>query len=266
MSIKKVAILICTIAMASVYADYETLNLFGSIGVGFGMGGQESLNGNRFQSSETNDGNTTVKDHFFNYGNGMKFNLGCQYFIMEDLALQPSFSYSAGIPIFKTVTSTSAIGSDINITEKQKFHLFGIKVQLVPRFELLDLIDMYTGVGFGFFWNSRRFEIKSEIDNAGGLVTTEAEGKISSKPTFGFTGMLGGDYPLNDRLTLFGELAFEQVRFNLKKFTVSKSSIPTLSTGTTYYSKNDNNSDNLDPEKVPGSSFQIRVGVRFALN
>ena len=246
MQLKRTLFLISlTVIAHRSHAEYETLNLFGSIGGGFGMGGTH------FESSETDNGNTTVTDRFFNYGSGFKFDVGCQYFMMENVALQPSFSYSVGIP-FKEEDITSLLTT----TTTYGRHLFGIKLQVVPRFEVLGLIDMYTGIGMGFFWNARPFKIVAESGN----VTQEVTGKITSKPALGFLGTLGADYPLNDRLTLFGELGFEQTSFTLDKYVITKPDNQTI-----YYSENDSNTNNLDPQKVPGSNFQFRFGVRFAV-
>ena len=241
-------------ATTPIHAEYETFNIFGSFGGGFGMGGTH------YESSKVENANTTVTDRFFNYGSGFKFDVGCQYFAMENVALQPSFSYSAGIP-FKQETITNTTTR----TTTYSRHLFGIKLQVVPRFEVLDLITMYTGVGLGLYWNARPFNVVVKSDVAGTELKQEANGKITSKPALGFMGMLGTDYPLNDKLTLFGEVGCEQVSFSLDKYVIEKSGVTGLGEGTTYYSKDDANPNNLAPQKVPGTNFQIRVGVRFAI-
>ncbi|MBN1308124.1 MAG: outer membrane beta-barrel protein [Chitinispirillaceae bacterium] len=247
---RTMAAVLAVTAVSLVRADYETLNVFGSIGAGFGMGGR------LYSSTEFSNNTTTVTDRFFNYGSGMKFDAGCQYFMMENVALQPSFAYSVGLP-FKEETRAG----DSNITTTFRRHLFGIKALVVPRFEVLDLLDMYAGVGVGFFWNARPFKILVETP----MGSQEAKGRITSKPAVGLVGQLGADYPINDKLTLFGELAFEQVRFNLSKYIIKESTVTTLNSGTQYYSKDDNNPQNLDPEKVPGSNWQIRIGIRYAI-
>ena len=247
MHLKNVFVILTAAAVATAFAEYETLNVFGSIGAGFGMGGTH------YESLQLETSGTTVADKFFNYGSGFKLNVGCQWFLMENVALQPSFSYSVGIP-FKdediTLTTTT--------TTTYRRHLFGLKLGVVPRFEVLDLIDMYAGVGLGFFWNSRPFEISEVTEVAGTSVTQDTTGKITSKPSPGFFGLLGADFPLNDAFTLFGEIGFEQISFSLDKYVIKE---PVGRTG--YYSKDD--TSNLDPQKVPGSSFQIHVGVRYAV-
>lgn len=251
MPLKKVLFLMTIITAMTVRADYETFNIFGSIAGGFGLGGV------RDSSRVVENGITTsVTDQFFNYGSGFKIDLGCQYFMMEDVALQASFSLSMG-GRFKI---SDEVG-DSHTTTTYKRRLYGIKVGVVPRFEALDLIDVYTGVGIGFYWNSRPFE--KVFENPQG--TQESKGKITSSPTFGFHGLLGMDYPLTDQFTLFGEIGFELMRFNLKKYIIKETNITTEEPGTTFYNKDDTDSDNLAPEKVPGSNFQIRIGIRYAI-
>lgn len=238
-------------AVSPVLADYETVNIFGGIGFGFGMGGT------LYTSRNTETASTKEKDQFYNYGNGLKFDIGCQYFLMDKVSLQGSFCYSAGLPAFKVVTESA------NRTDTETFgrQLFGVKVHIVPKFEVLDLIDMYTGVGFGVYWNSRKFERVIETN-----VKQEANGSINSSPSLGFSGMLGTDYPIDDKLTLFGELGFEHVTFNLTEYVIDKSTIPGIQGGSTIkYVKDDSNIDNYSPAKIPGSNFQLRVGVRYAL-
>jgi opacity protein-like surface antigen len=237
------------ISTASVFADYETMNVFGGIGFGLGMGGTH------YRANDNNE----VKDHFYNYGSGLKLDLGCQYKLQDNLFLQGSFGYSLGVPAMKLVDAT--IGTTTTTTHQR--HLFGIKLHLVPKFQVLDLLDMYAGVGAGFYWTSRSFKIVSELATVG---KQEAEGKITSSPALGFSGLLGTDYPLNDKVTLFGELGFEQISFNLSKYKIDKSTIATQKAGSVYnYEKNATGTNNLEPEKVPGSNFQLRIGIRYAI-
>jgi opacity protein-like surface antigen len=250
MHLKKAAFLLTLIMTTVSNADYEVFNVFGSIGAGFGMGGE-------LYTSVTVDGTSrTEKDKFFNYGSGVKYRLGCQYFMMDNLILQPSFTYSNALA-FKVDSSFS--NSSTKTTYQRQ--LFGIKVSILPKFEFLDLIDVYTGVGIGFFWNGCSFERIDESTTG----TQKAKGSIGTSTSFGFTGLLGANFPLSDKLTIFGETGFEQMNFDLKHIIIDESNITGLEVGKTYYSKDDSNTDNLDPVKVSGSNFQLHIGVRYAL-
>jgi hypothetical protein len=250
MHTNKAVLLVMLAAALAIRADQETLNAFFATGAGFGMGGRI------YTSTAISGGNVDYTDRFFNYGSGMKFDLGCQYFLMDDVALQASFGYSAGIPWFKQELNANA---NSKITTTYQRHLFGIKALIVSRFEALDLIDVYTGVGPGLFWAARPFTVVAKTT----VGTQEANGRITADPAIGFTGLLGTDYPLSDKFTLFGEFAFEAVRFNLNRYIISESDIPAMQTGTEFYSADDSN--NRDPDNVPGTNFQIRIGIRYAL-
>lgn len=245
----------CVLLLAltiSVQAKNEMLNLFGSVGFGFGMGGELATSTER---ASLLGSPTKVEDKFFNYGNGLKFDLGVQYFMMENVALQPSISYSAGIPSFEIVNTTGT--STTTFTEN--FQLLGIKLAVVPRFEILDLLDLYTGVGLSLNISGRSFEKTVSFTNG----TQSEKGKISAAPALGLLGMLGGDFPLSDNLSLFVECAFEQMHFNLDKYEITSTNITGSEEGKSYYSKDDAN--NLDPQKTPGSNVQIRFGIRFGI-
>ncbi|MCX7726501.1 MAG: outer membrane beta-barrel protein [Chitinispirillaceae bacterium] len=267
---KKIMALFVCISCVSLYAEDEKFNLFISGGLGFGMGGQ------LFSSIKTDaSNNTKVTDRFFNYGSGFKIDGGAQYFIMENLSLMGSFVYSPG---FKFVDELQS--GDYKLTTTYTPSLFGFKVYITPKFEVLELFNAYTGVGMGFFWNIRPF--KAVLTTPSG--TQNAEGRITSNPALGFTGLLGADFPVSDIITIFGEFAFEQMSFNLSKRVVEESNINNLATvlmalinnnldvsnydfslGTKYYSANDPTTSNLNPVKVPGTNFQFRIGVKFAI-
>jgi len=245
--------IICTIFTTTVlHADYETFNIFGGIAAGFGTGGE------LFRSQNTTSASTEITDRFFNYGSGLKFDLGCQYFMMDKVALQGSIFYSAGVPAFKEENISAAFTQ----TTTYGFGMWGLRVLVVPKFQVLDLLDTYVGVGTGLCFSSRSFEITRKSTNA----TQNAKGSISSSPSLGFSGIFGVDYPLNDKATLFGEMGFEEISFSLSKYKVKESNIPGITGGTVVnYEKNATGTNNYPPEKVPGSNFQLHFGIRYAL-
>jgi len=240
-------------AVSIASADYEVCNLFGGIGYGFGMGGT------LYRSTNTATPATEVKDRFFNYGQGLKFDVGCQYFIMDKIALQGSLFYSAGVPGFKQDSTTALIKQSTSFG----YSNYGFKLHLVPKFQVLDLIDMYAGVGTGLYFNNRSFKITRETT----VGSQSASGTIESSPSLGFSGMLGLDYPLSDKVTLFGELGFEQLSVNLSKYKIKDSNITGRPSGGTVYNyeKDAVGTNNYQPENVAGSNFQIRIGARYAL-
>jgi hypothetical protein len=259
MKFSKCLLILIPFAVVSAQNKNETLNLFGSIGWGFGTGG--SL----FSSVNTDYSNSTdVKrnDSYLNYGRGFKFDLGAQYFMMNNVALQMGIGFSAGVPGLKTedhnlkVPSTETVFQDS--TTNYKFGLFGIKALVVPRFEILDLLNMYAGVGFGLFWSSMKYEV-TKVSSSG---TQNESGKIKASPTLALLGELGADYPISDIISLYGEIALEQMSFTWKEKVIEKTNIDGHTpNGTEIYEKDVTNQG--APLNSPGSNWQIRFGVRF---
>jgi len=245
--IKKNAFWFLFLSAFVVAENNETLNVYGSMGLGFSTGGK------LFSSFKTNDvpggvDTTEEKDSYFNFGRGLKLDLGIQYFLMPNIALQAGLGISGNIPRLKTFQETS----DLKINTTYKSSLWGLKALIVPHFEVLELITMYTGVGIGFFWNSWKYEQKV-VTQVGELSNTETmDGKIKTSAKFGLLGLAGANFPLSDLFTLYGELAFEQLSFTTKK--------NILDNKTVVYEKDSNLPA---PERIPGSNWQLRFGVKI---
>jgi opacity protein-like surface antigen len=177
---------------------------------------------------------------------------------MENLGLQADIEISLGAPGFETNDRLiDTAGAPYDSSTKYTRNLYGIKFMVVPRFEVVELLNMYTGVGLGYFWNSLHYEI-SRSAQAG---TTTEKGRIVSSPTLGFTGLIGADYPISDIVSIFGEIAFDQVSFRWKKQIVETTNIKDHKIGTSFFEEDD--PSNPAPLKVPGSNWQIRIGARF---
>ncbi len=225
----------------------ETLNVYGSMGIGISSGGK------LYSSIKTSTSGITIdtseeKDSYFNFGRGLKMDLGIQYFLMPNIALHAGLGFSGNIPRLKTFQESS----NLKVNTTYRSTLWGLKALVVPHFEVLELITMYTGVGIGFFWNSWKYEQKIVTEIANLSSNETIDGKIKTSPKLGFLGLAGANFPLSDLLTLYGELAFEQVSFTTKKSIEGNN--------TTVYEKNSNLPA---PERIPGSNWQFRIGARI---
>jgi opacity protein-like surface antigen len=246
---RKIVFAAAAIAMitANIFAEgKEKLSALGSIGFGFGIGG------NLYSSYDATG--PSAEDKYFNYGKGLKFDLGARFGIADNLKAQADFDMSFNVPKLETVNKTATS----NITSTYSSSMYGLKVKIVPEFEFLELINMYTGVGLGFYWSTMKYKTTSTI----AVLTTERTGKYVASPALGLTGFLGADFPLSSKFTLFGELGFDAVSFKWKKEVVEKAPLST-DVGTHTFEKDDPNSD--APLKVPASNWQIRVGVRMGI-
>jgi hypothetical protein len=170
---------------------------------------------------------------------------------MKNVAADVSFEYTAGIP-FTRVKFENNTSTGNTWVEKYKKQCFGIKALVVPHFMFLDLIDVYTGVGIGVFFNTLKY---TNSDSRFGMY----DGYMKTKPTIGLLGAIGGIYPLSDRIDLKGELAFEQLSFTLKELK------PTDSPKIFHYTRNSVASNEYQPIKIPGSNWAIKVGVQYKI-
>lgn len=229
----------------------EKISLLGSIGFGAGIGG------NVYSSDDATKPSAETK--YFNYGKGLKFDFGARFGLADNLKAQADFDISFNVPKLEIVNKPIATTTE---TTKFSSSMFGIKAKIIPEFEFLELINMYTGVGIGLYWGTFKYESKTSTTIGSITTSSEREGKFVAAPSLGLSGFLGADFPLSSKLTLFGELGFDAVSFRWKKEVVEKSPVAS-EVGTRNYEKDDPN--NLPPPKVPASNWQIRVGVRMGV-
>ncbi len=251
---KRIVYAAAAVAMitANIFAEGdEKLSLLGSIGFGAGIGGDVY--------SSDDETKPSAETKYFNYGKGLKFDFGARFGLADKLKAQADFDISFNIPKLEDVDKPNAATT---ATTKYSSSMFGIKAKIVPEFEFLELINMYTGVGFGFYWGSLKYETTTSVTVLSTTTSTERVGKYVAAPALGLTGFLGADFPLSSKLTLFGEFGFDAVSFKWKKEVVEESPI-TGDVGTHNFEKDDPN--NPPPPKVPASNWQLRVGVRMGI-
>ncbi len=241
----KRATMILMILSFAIITHAQTAYVFGSLGYGFGYGGY--TNETLFRSfTQTDEGVRNVEDHYFNYGRGIKFDVGGWYALMEDIGVQGAIGLSFGVPDYNIEQEIN----DINYELEYNFFVFSIKAQIVPRFTVIQLLDMYIGVGTGLYFAGLSYE-------------GDEEGSFDSRAALGFNGMVGADLPIMDDLSVFGEIGFEQVSFTLEQQEITRTNFPDREEGTFPFERD---SQNLSaPPKIPGSNWGIRIGIRYWL-
>lgn len=250
------------LSFAEASGDKPSIHVFGMVGYGFGVGGSlipatpdaVLANQKKYTQSQTiNASGELIKAHdeYLNYGGGLKVEVGAELGVMEKVAAEISFEYTAGVPYLKVKHKDEQ--TPINSFE-ETFHksTFGFKALAKPHFMVLDLLEAYCGVGIGLFFNKCTF---NNSDTLFGL----HEGYFKTHPSLGFVGQLGAYYPIHERLDIKAELAFEQMSFSLKELR------PTESNFIYHYERNSTADNEYQPIKIPGSNLAIRVGVRFKL-
>lgn len=240
-----------TVAFCQLQA--QQLSLFGSVGYGFGIGGADNAGVDLASVQYDNAAHSNIvkrDDNYLNYGAGMKIDLGANYAIMEHVALQGGLSYTAGTPKLRVKTSYPGYEQTLIYSHNS----LGIKILVLPSFRVIELLDVHIGVGLGLYFAGTSIEGEStraaEITN---------DGKIDTRPTFGFCGQAGVDYPMTDKLALFGDINFETLRFTAQAYE------STTSNTTVHYVRNSSANNEFTPPKLPGTNWSFRVGVKFAV-
>ena len=189
------------------------------------------------------------KDHYLNYGKGLHLEAGVNIKTMDNIKAQISFNFTRNIPSIKAKYE-NITSNERNNENNYSTNLFGFKALIIPYFNAFDLIEMYAGVGIGFFFN----KVSIEGDN---VVHNEYEGNIKTNPTLAFSSKLGADFPLTDMLSLFGEISFDAMSFKVKSMQTTEN--PNKIT----YDKDNNTLD--PPPKIPGSNFGLNIGLRLLI-
>jgi opacity protein-like surface antigen len=233
------------------------LNLFGSLGAGFGIGGYNVGSMNEYHGG----GGSSIKnttDHYINLGQGLKVEAGAGYMAMPDVEMR--FSVDVNIGLFAPTTGDKYSPDPGSIEVKNRYYSWGVKIMAVPQFEVLEMFDMYVGAGLGLNFAGSSYD---STWAAGGTEFKTTYNREFS-PALGFSGIAGVIIPFSDEISLYGELQFEAASFTLNKLKLKDYSpkIPTFTPTDKVYEKDDN-ADNNTPPKYPGSNWSIRAGVKI---
>lgn len=230
----------------------DKFSIYTSLGYGFGIGGR------LIDSSVSYNGLTLLEstDLHQNYGKGMKVEIGALFGIMHNVDLQTGFVYSWGIPYIEETDQMIFGTAETNTTLKHKHSQFGIKVLVLPNFEVFKLFDAYAGVGIGVFFNFS----SAEVSRTGGY---EALITDSNKPSPAFLGCFGLDFPLNDILHFFVETGFEAMSSTMKETRITESDFTTSDYDEKTIEYKEDSVGLSAPPKTPGSNINVRLGLRL---
>jgi hypothetical protein len=222
----------------------KDFSLCGSIAYGLGVGGQW------IDASVKTNGQAIIEknDKYLNYGDGFKLELGGIYKLMENLDAQAVLSYSPGVPEIQAVNES--ISDNTKVTNTYQAGMFGIKVMALPRVRILDLLDMYTGFGFGLYFTSLSWTNSS----------TSFDGNFETSPALAFCGCIGVNYPVHNDLIIYGEIGLEQMSFTENSKVDAGSGLLT-----SYVQDSKASNDIPPPPKIPGTNVALRVGAKFPI-
>jgi hypothetical protein len=234
----------------------QLLALSGRVGYGIKVGGAPypgSIEGETRKYGS--DGEIIErKDHYLNYGQGLKFELAGALALMENLDAELTLQFTGKVP--RTVIEHDTAGNSWE--EKFRHASLGAKVMILPRFRVLELIDMHVGFGVGLYFTTLKYT------NTDALLG-QYEGYVKTRPGLVFAGKVGGEYPLTDRMSITADICAEAVSYTVKerRTTYSTTTGPMI-----YKSEYDRSSSSIfveRPAKIPGSNVAILLGMRFAI-
>ncbi|MBD3391648.1 MAG: hypothetical protein GF418_06330 [Chitinivibrionales bacterium] len=192
-----------------------------------------------------------VTDHYLNYGQGLKVEAAADLSLMENVAAEFALCFTGKVP--RTVISKDSSADAWEETFRQAS--FGGKLLLVPRFRIVELIDVNVGFGAGILFTT------CTVTNDNDAIGSE-EGSIKTRPGFLFTARLGAEYPLSDMIAITLDISTEQVSFTLKEYCTTNANSPVYEA---ERGRSSSSNDIVRPEKFPGTNVAIRLGTRFVI-
>ena len=231
----------------------EVLSLSARFGYGFRVGGSQYI-GSHFGETRLCSSFDGVlletDDHYLNYGQGLKVELAGDYTLMPHVGAELALHFTGKAP--RTRIEYDSIATSWKETFKQA--CFGAKVMIVPRFRVIELIDMHAAFGIGLFFATLSFTNSDPL-------LGQHTGYIKTRPGLAFAGRIGAEYPLSDRVAITANLCAETVSFTVKQRRGTTD--PTVYTSD--YNRSSLSSSIERPEKIPGSNVSILIGTRIAI-
>lgn len=270
--------LILSVAMLSLGTGAMAQGMYASFNLGYGFGTPGDMVGT--VDVVDGGGNTTSTPTYGTLGGGFNIGLTPGYMISENFGIELGLNYLLG----STLTSTDFTTPATSTTIKTKSNQFRVSPTLV----------ISTGAGEGL----SAYAKAGIVLPVAGSTTTNVEAtffggtssqEISSKGAFsaGFTGAIGVNFGLSDKLSIFGELSHVSLRIKGKTQTIESSEVNGVNqlVGATTYmletsyvgelnSSSNNSSYNPNPvnqgaakEELAGNSnfnaLFINLGVKF---
>jgi opacity protein-like surface antigen len=241
---------------APVTADDGTLNIFGSIGAGFGIGGYSVGAMQEYLGAVGNSTVTSNKYHDINFGEGINIEIGAGYMVVPNVEMR--FSVGGNYGLLAPTTGRKGSTGNAPGTEdvKNSYYSWGIKTMVAPKFEILELLEVYVGAGLSLNLAGSSYDSTYIRDN-GAIAKVNYERQFS--PAVGFCGAGGIFFPLSDEMSFYGEVQFDAVNFTLNRLKPVKEENITSNPDDINY----RDSNRPAPPMYPGSNWSLRAGIKL---
>jgi opacity protein-like surface antigen len=248
---------------------------YASLHVGYAGGTSSELLGSNFeQTSLTSYTETGI---YGTYGSGIPIGLNFGYMFTQHLGFELGFNYFMGSQVTSDIQK-SFVGDDVTTTSK------GYQIRVLPQLVIStgseNKLNMYSKFGLILpVAGQTTFKKEGQVFTGLGTAPILVEGNSTGKFSLGYTGALGVTFNLSDKLSLFGELQFINLRIfsatqTITKYEVGGSDIMStkdkedLETEFVTSLDEKSNADSNTPRQELGSSTNynslgLNVGVKF---
>ncbi len=246
------------------------------IGLGLGAGKEQIIitgysTGSDRERSSTG---TLIKDEIIIYsgGSGLKLGIGFDYELNPNMSAELSGFYSIGFETEISKYDNRATQTMNTAKVSTSFLPFSLTLKVKTK---INAITPYAGFGPTIALGPKSSFSYTETDPT---TTTAIEGNMYYKTAIGFHGVLGADYELNSKMSLFVQTKIEQLSFTPSKselttYTVNGvNQLPLLTTREKEVEYLDDIGGIIsDPNKPavelarpgPANSFTISAGIAY---
>lgn len=203
------------------------------------------------------------------FGKGANFGVGLGYMLTPNLGAELGFNYLLGAEY--TATSRSSLA---NVTQKMRGNMVQISPSVVLRTNQSGPLNHYVKAGLLIGVGSK---VTEEWNATSGTNYAFSKEEYTGNASLGFTGAVGLDYAVNNRISLFGEIKGNALTYKPKESEYVQASIngvdqlPNMTTRDRYTVYLDsyvddgtaNEADQQSRISMPFSSIGVNVGLRF---
>lgn len=258
----KQALKVVSILVLSGWGAFAQLTPFVSLGYNFPVG--RIFVDNSIDSSFISGAVSELDDHYLNYGRGIDLSAGIFVRMMDSVDARLSFDATFGTPAVEVERRLQTSGTTSQIDHYSYRHsLVALKAAATPRFRVVELLDVYTGVGMGLYLSLSSFE-HTYSETIGSVTGTFNETvTYNASPRLGFFGLLGAEYPISERVVIIAELDFETLSAKRKSQKVeADDGFPQPTRPATFVK---DSPDNAPPQYIPASNWGLHIGVKIPL-
>lgn len=267
------------------------------VNVGYGFG----TNGNTEILSNTTGYNSYPDDEYYStselvklsLGKGMNFGLNVGHMFNTHIGVDLGLNYhlggiTKGTDEYTYVEEDWLTGNRTTSTSKTETEISSNMFQFTPSFVIAtggEKVNIYSKMGVIMGFGNILINMNDESNNSNTSSTSEIQQKLDGGMSVGFSGAIGCNYLLSEKLSIFGEANYIGLSYAPAKGKVTKYEengvdlLPLLSTYEKEVNFVDKTSDNnsfaspSDPNapseslkiSLPYSSIGLKVGVRFNL-